>query len=116
MPPKVNKKNKVKLSEGECLKIHNNINDLVDNYQPLINEVIFMINTLYKVRSQIENLENFAELFGTNQMKDSAKRLLKILNGFSIVLEKMVQDLYYTQEKTLALLHLFKEYEKFCKK
>jgi hypothetical protein len=116
MPPKVNNNKRVKLSQGECLEIRNNLTEIGDSYEPLVNEVGFLMNSFRKVRSKVENLENFAELFGTKLMKDNSKRLLKKLGDCSMILEKMYIDIEYTQGKTKDVDVLFKDYEKFCMK
>ena len=110
MPPRV------KLSQGERSKIKNNLIEINDTYQPLINEVGFLMDTVRKVRSKAEDLDNFVVLFGSNQMKGDTTKLTRKMRELSIALDIMYGDLTYTQGKSNNVYDLFEKYEEFCQK
>jgi hypothetical protein len=110
MPPKV------KIGEGECLAIKNNLTQISDSYQPMINDVELLMNTLLKVMSRAENLDDFVVLFGTKQMKRDTTQLSRKINVFYISLNKIYEDLKYNQGKSNNTHVLFDKYQKFCQK
>ena len=110
MPPKV------KISQEECLAIKNNLTQISDSYEPIVNDVGLLLNTLLKVFSRAEDLDNFVDLFGTKQMKTETSRLLKKLNVFYNSLNRINEDLKYNHDKSNRTQVLFKNYEKFCQK
>jgi hypothetical protein len=107
---------RVKLSQGERLKIKNNLIEINDSYEPLINEVGFLMSTVQKVRSRAENLDEFVVLFGTKQMKGDTTQLTRKMRELSIALDIMYDDLKYTQGKSNNVYDLFEKYEEFCQK
>jgi hypothetical protein len=111
MPPP-----RVKLSQGERSKIKNNLIEINDTYQPLVNEVGFLMSTVQRVRSRAENLDDFADSFGTKQMKGDTTRLARKMRELSIALDIMHDDLIYTEGKSKNVLDLFEKYEEFCQK
>ena len=110
MPPKV------KISQEDRLEIKNNLNDISDSYEPLINEVGFLMNTFLKVQSRAEGLEDFADLFGTKSMKDKSKQLVKKFQDVYIRLDKLYGDLKISQDRTDNVFKVFEKYEEFCRK
>ena len=110
MPPKV------KISQGECLAIKNNLTQISDSYEPIVNDVGLLMNTLLKVFSRAEDLYVFSDLFGTKQMKTETTKLLRKINVFYFSLNRMNEDLKYNQEKSNRTQVLFNNYEKFCQK
>jgi hypothetical protein len=110
MPPKV------KISQEECSAIKDNLTKISDSYDPMINDVGLLMDTLRKVMAKAENLDDFVVLFGTKQMKTETTRLLRKIGGFYSSLDKMYGDLKYTQEKSNNTHKLFGNYEKFCQK